>query len=226
MSSAKERRKIVVALLGNPNTGKSTLFNLLTQETESTGNWPGVTVQKKKGFFSYKDCDIEIVDLPGLYNISMLEDTSQDQMAVSYYLVNEKYDIILNVLDASNAERNLYLSCQCLDINKPMVVALNFTDLMAKEDVKLLTDMVSHNIGLDVIPISSKKNTGIEQLKEAIITKNRKIGKLPEYPPIVKNCIEGLSKYVPHPELKHWLAVKLLEEGRIRDIHLGNSTLR
>lgn len=222
MSSEKEKKKIVVALLGNPNTGKSTLFNLLTKETESTGNWPGVTVQKKIGFFSHKGCDIEIVDLPGIYNISMLEDISQDQMAVSYYLVNEKYDIVLNVLDASNAERNLYLTCQCLDINKPMVVALNFSDLMDKEDAKLLEDIVSQQVGVDTITISSKKNTGIDKLKDALISKNRTIGKITQYPPIVKNCIESLSKYVPHAELRHWLAVKLLEEGRIRDIHLGN----
>ena len=145
---------ITVALAGNPNSGKTTLFNKLTGAKQHVGNWPGVTIEKKTG--TIHRTDAELVDMPGIYSLSPY---TPEENITRNFLVGESPDVILNIVDASNIERNLYLTLQLLDLNIPTVVALNMMDTVDKNgdriDVKALTDI----LGCKVVPISAWKGT-------------------------------------------------------------------
>ena len=126
-------RKITAALLGNPNSGKTTLFNSLTGLTAHVGNWPGVTVDKKEGVYKKLDTPIHLIDLPGIYSLSPY---TPEEIVSRNFIIDEKPDVVINVVDATNLERNLYLTTQLLEINVPVVVALNMTDLIIKNGDK------------------------------------------------------------------------------------------
>src|SRR5262249_6513155 len=123
----------IVALVGNPNCGKTTLFNTLTGSKQRIGNWPGVTVEKKNGYFDLKGKTVEVVDLPGLYSLTMTQETaSLDERIACEYVLNQEAEILINIIDASNLERHLYLTTQLIEMGRPMIVALNMIDI-AKE---------------------------------------------------------------------------------------------
>lgn len=153
---------INVALVGNPNTGKTTVFNALTGSKQYVGNWPGVTIDKKYGFLNK---DIKVVDLPGIY---AMDTYSNEEKISRSYLENEDVDLIINVVDATNLERNLYLTTQLMQFNKPILVLLNMMDIANKRGLNIDTEILAKNLGVSILAISAKNKTGLENISEAI----------------------------------------------------------
>ena len=149
------------ALAGNPNCGKTTLFNALTGSTAHVGNWPGVTVDKKTGQYKKLDEPVEIVDLPGIYSLSPY---TPEEVVSRNYILDEAPDVVINIVDATNLERNLYLTTQILEIDVPVVIALNMTDIVKKNGDTLNTEALSKKLGVPVVEISALKDTNIDEL--------------------------------------------------------------
>lgn len=147
---------INVALLGNPNVGKTTVFNLLTGSNQYVGNWPGVTIEKKEGFLGK---EIKVVDLPGIY---AMDTFSNEEKVSKSYLENEDVDVIVNVVDASNLSRNLYLTTQLMQFNKPIVILLNMLDIAESKGVNIDAKKLSEELGVIVVPIIAKKKNGVD----------------------------------------------------------------
>ncbi len=154
---------ITVALIGNPNCGKTTLFNRLTGANQRVGNWPGVTIDKKTG--RVRGHDIDVVDLPGIYSLSPY---SPEEIVSREFLVKEKPDVVINIVDSTNLERNLYLTTQVLDLGVPMVVALNMMDLLEKRGDTIDVDGLSKALGCRVVPISATRHEGMDELIRAV----------------------------------------------------------
>ena len=150
-------KKIRIALAGNPNSGKTTLFNALTGSNQFVGNWPGVTVEKKEGKLKKHD-GVTITDLPGIYSLSPY---TLEEVVARNYLINEKPDVILNIVDGTNLERNLYLTTQLTELGIPVVMAVNMSDLVEKNGDKIDLEMLSSQMGCKVVAISALKGTGI-----------------------------------------------------------------
>jgi len=165
-------KPIQAAILGNPNSGKSTLFNGLTGSHQHTGNWPGVTVEQACGLFNYKaDIDVELIDLPGCYSLVATSDMSLDESLTSKYLsdLDANLDIIVNVVDASNLARDLYLTLQLLEMGRPMVVALNCYDLAKKQGKVIDIKALAQELGCAVVPVVAKTGAGLAELKDALV---------------------------------------------------------
>ncbi|MBO4349252.1 MAG: 50S ribosome-binding GTPase, partial [Candidatus Methanomethylophilaceae archaeon] len=152
-----------IALAGNPNCGKTTLFNALTGASQRVGNWPGVTIDKKVG--KIHGTDSELVDLPGIYSMSPY---SPEEIVSRNFIIDEKPDALINIVDATNLERNLFLTLQLLDMGTPMVVALNMMDMVEAAGDKIDVDGLSKSLGVPVVPISAAKKTGINDLVNKI----------------------------------------------------------
>ena len=153
---------VTIALAGNPNSGKTTLFNSLTGLNQFVGNWPGVTVEKKEG--ALKDNkDVTVMDLPGIYSLSPY---SLEEVVARNYLLDERPDAILNIVDGTNIERNLYLTTQLLELGIPVVVAVNMIDLVDKKGDVLDVEKLSRRLGCDVVRISALKGTGVREAAE------------------------------------------------------------
>lgn len=152
---------INVALLGNPNVGKTTLYNALTGSNQYVGNWPGVTVDKKEGYFE----NVKIADLPGIY---AMDTFSNEEKVSKKYLEEENVDVILNIVDASNLNRNLYLTTQLKEFNKPIILALNMIDICEAKGIKINYKKLEEELGVEVIPITAGKSIGIDEVKERL----------------------------------------------------------
>lgn len=172
--------KYKIALAGNPNSGKTTLFNCLTGSNLYVGNWPGVTVEKKEGNLRNTKKDITLVDLPGIYSLAPY---SMDEIVSRNFLLDERPDLIINIIDASNIERNLYLSTQLMELNCPMVGALNMMDVVKKTGVEIDVEEMEKIFGYPFIEISAQKETGINELIK-LVEKTLDIKKLKNFPPI------------------------------------------
>ena len=157
--------KIKIALAGNPNCGKTTLFNALTGSNQFVGNWPGVTVEKKEGKLKKHD-DVVITDLPGIYSLSPY---TLEEVVARNYLIQERPEAILNIIDGTNLERNLYLTTQLVELGIPVVVAVNMMDVVNKNGDKIDTNALGKALGCKVVEISALKGTGIEEAAEAAI---------------------------------------------------------
>ena len=155
---------ISIALAGNPNSGKTTLFNALTGANQFVGNWPGVTVEKKEGKYK-EDKDMKIIDLPGIYSLSPY---TLEEVVSREFLLNEKVDVILNIVDGSNLERNLYLTTQLLELSIPVVVAVNMLDVIEKRGDHINYGLLSQELGCPVFPISALKNKGIQEVMDKV----------------------------------------------------------
>ena len=160
-----------VALAGNPNSGKTTLFNSLTGASAHVGNWPGVTVDKLEGVYKKTPSPIAIVDLPGIYSLSPY--TSEEVISRNF-IIDEKPDCIIDIVDATNLERNLYLTTQLMEIDVPVVIALNMIDEVEKNGDKIDAKALQEKIGLPVCPISALKQTGLEELMAIVYEESQK----------------------------------------------------
>ena len=156
-------KQIKIALAGNPNCGKTTLFNALTGSNQFVGNWPGVTVEKKEGRLKKHD-DVVIMDLPGIYSLSPY---TLEEVVARNYLIDERPDAILNIVDGTNLERNLYLTSQILHLGVPVVLALNMMDLVEKNGDKIDVDGLSKQLGCPVVPTSALRGCGLEDVVNA-----------------------------------------------------------
>lgn len=205
---------IKIALAGNPNCGKTTLFNALTGSNQFVGNWPGVTVEKKEGKLKgYKD--VTIMDLPGIYSLSPY---TLEEVVARNYLIHERPDAIINIVDGTNLERNLYLSTQVMELGIPVVMAVNMMDLVKKSGDRISVTKLSQKLGCEVIEISALKGTGIQEAAErAVALAKGKEAFVPahEFAPEVERIIAGveekLAACVPS-EQKRFFAIKLLEK--------------
>jgi ferrous iron transport protein B len=157
-----------IALAGNPNAGKSTIFNALTGSRQHVGNWPGKTVEKKEGVFKYDGLEVQVVDLPGTYSLSAY---SLEEQIARNFIVKEKPDLVVNVADAANLERNLYLTTQILETGTPTVIALNMMDVAHNRALQIDTQKLSQALnGIPVISTTASRKQGLEALKQAIAT--------------------------------------------------------
>ena len=214
----KERNKITIALTGNPNSGKTTLFNNITGANQHVGNWPGVTVEKKEGNLSFKGYDFRVVDLPGVYSLTAY---SQDEVIARNFLVDENPDVVVNIVDASNLERNLYLSLQLLEMGVKPVIALNMMDVARSRGYHIDVRQLSRLLGVPVVPLVASRNQGTDELLEkitCIVEGNIKIERQKfSYGLEVNREITSLEAAITHSSLSQkyptrWLAIKLLEE--------------
>ena len=161
---------IKIALAGNPNCGKTTLFNALTGSNQFVGNWPGVTVEKKEGKLKgYQD--VVVTDLPGIYSLSPY---TPEEVVARNYLLGEHPDVILNLVDGTNLERNLYLTTQLMELGIPMIVAVNMMDIVEKSGSRIWTDELSQKLGCDVVEISALRGTGVGEAAEWAVRLDRK----------------------------------------------------
>ncbi len=159
--------KFTIALAGNPNVGKSTLFNALTGSHQHVGNWPGKTVEKKAGTFKHNGLEIDIVDLPGTYSLSSY---SSEEQITRDFIVKEKPKVVINVVDAANLERNLYLTAQILETGIPLIIILNMADQAHGRGLKIDHQKLSALLGeTPVIPMTARRGQGLEALKQTII---------------------------------------------------------
>lgn len=155
-----------VALAGNPNAGKSTLFNALTGARQHVGNWPGKTVEKKEGIWTVDGREIQVVDLPGTYSLTAY---SIEEIIARDYIVEQHPDVVVTVVDAANLERNLYLVVQILEMGADVVVALNMSDVAESRGLKIDTEKLSLALGVKIVPTIASKERGIAYLQQAII---------------------------------------------------------
>ena len=211
---------IKIALAGNPNCGKTTLFNALTGSNQFVGNWPGVTVEKKEGTLKRShgtagSMDVIIMDLPGIYSLSPY---TLEEVVARNYLINEKPDAIINIVDGTNIERNLYLSTQLMELGIPVVMAVNMMDIVEKNGDVIHFDRLSKKLGCEVVEISALKGTGIRKAAEkAISIAGRKDAAVPvhTFAPEVESVLDSveakLGSSVPEAQ-KRFFAIKLLEK--------------
>ncbi|MEY4767895.1 MAG: hypothetical protein RL637_534 [Pseudomonadota bacterium] len=164
-----EFTQFIVGVVGNPNCGKTTLFNALTGAKQQVGNWPGVTVEKKTGEYRFKNQQIQLVDLPGTYSLESTDDQlSLDEKVARDYVAAKQADLIINIVDASTIERNLYLTSQLLEMRVPMLVVLNMMDIVKRRGIKIDIEALAQRLACPVIPISAANKNGLEYLKQAI----------------------------------------------------------
>ena len=203
---------VKIALAGNPNSGKTTLFNALTGSNQYVGNWPGVTVEKKEGRLK-GDRDVTITDLPGIYSLSPY---TLEEVVARNYLVNESPDAILNIVDGTNIERNLYLTTQIIELGIPVVIAINMMDMVRNNGDRIDIDILSREIGCPVIEISALKNEGIEYAAEKA-TEAAKRGRAiapHSFSGAVEHAIAHIEEAAVHDmpeEIQRWYAIKLFE---------------
>ena len=205
---------VKIALAGNPNCGKTTLFNALTGSNQFVGNWPGVTVEKKEGKLKGHK-DVTIMDLPGIYSLSPY---TLEEIVARNYLINERPDAIINIVDGTNIERNLYLSTQIMELGIPVVMAVNMMDLVEKAGDKIHTDKLSKLLGCEVVEISALKGTGIQKAAEKAISlaeRKNEVTPVHEFDSKVEDAITAvgtmLGMDIPEAQ-KRFFAIKLLEK--------------
>ncbi len=204
--------KVKIALAGNPNCGKTTLFNALTGSNQFVGNWPGVTVEKKEGKLK-KHSDVSVIDLPGIYSLSPY---TLEEVVARNYLVGERPDAILNIVDGTNLERNLYLTTQLTELGIPVVVAINMMDVVRKNGDKINTEELSRQLGCSVVEISALKGAGIMEAAEAAIeaAKSGKPVPMHSFSGAVEHAIAHIEEAAVHDlpeEQQRWYAVKIFE---------------
>jgi len=204
-----------IALIGNPNSGKTTLFNALTGTSAYVGNWPGVTVEKKEGMVGGHT----ILDLPGIYSLSPY---SPEEKLSRRYILDEHPDLIIDVIDATNLERSLYLTTQLAELGRPLLLVLNMEDLLEKEGIKIDTKRLSQMTGSPVVTVSASKGTGIDTLKQAIgqSLEEKHAALCPLFSNVVERYIlhiieDDYLHAIPKERQRRWAAIKLIEEDEL-----------
>ncbi len=211
------KKEIKIALAGNPNSGKTTIFNNLTGSRQHVGNWPGVTVEKKEGKFTYEGIEMKVVDLPGIYSLAS---HSLDEKIARDFLLEEKPDVVVAIIDSSNLERNLYLAIQLLELGVNLVLDLNMIDIVENKGMRIDIEELSRVMGLPVIKTTANKGKGINNLKSAIKDacdgKERNVYDI-DYGKDIEDEIERLSRVLKERKVlekysRRWLTLKLLEQ--------------
>ena len=226
---------INIALAGNPNCGKTTLFNEITGSKQHVGNWPGVTVEKKEGKYK-KDKEMNIVDLPGIYSLSPY---SQEEIVARNYIIEEKPDVLINIVDATNIERNMYLTLQILETEIPTIVALNMMDEVESSGTKINVDKISKMLGVKVIPIVARSGKNIDALMNAVkdvsVDKNKSLEifskDIEEYLSEILCSLDDAEELNDNDTLvinkgvnNRWRSIKILEEDSIEYEKLSNKS--
>ncbi len=217
---------VTIALAGNPNCGKTTLFNALTGSNQFVGNWPGVTVEKKEGKMKKRE-DVTITDLPGIYSLSPY---TLEEVVARNYLITERPDAILNIVDGTNLERNLYLTTQLAELGIPVVIAINMMDVVEKNGDKINTDELSRALGCKVVTISALKSTGIAEAAELAVEAAQKGKPMPmhTFSGAVEHALAHIEEATVHdlpPEQQRWYSIKLFErdEKAIEQLNISDS---
>ncbi|MEI6333598.1 MAG: Fe(2+) transporter permease subunit FeoB [Methylococcaceae bacterium] len=228
------KTNFTVGVVGNPNCGKTTLFNVLTGSRQHVGNWPGVTVEKKTGEYSHANKLIELVDLPGTYSLEAADDqVSLDEKVARDFVASREADLIINIIDASNIERNLYLTSQLIEMRVPMILVLNMMDAVKQRGIKIDCDFLAEQLGCPVIPIAASTKEGIATLKaqinKAAITKPVPSVSI-SYAPALEQAIDAISPALIDSAKQHqcdlrWLAVRLLEDDTLAKQFAGTALM-
>lgn len=206
--------------MGNPNCGKTTVFNALTGARQKVGNWPGVTVERKTGYFKWQDTAIEAVDLPGTYSLTIVSESSSiDERIACEYILNRNADVIVNILDASNLERSLYLTLQLIEMRVPVVLAINMMDVARERHITILLNELEKSLGCPVVALEAHKGKGIKELKQAVVSLAEPPVVTDIFPSQITQMITEIASQIhPHSPLKKegrggfWIATRLLED--------------
>ena len=226
----KEGKKMsmTIALAGNPNSGKTTLFNALTGSNQFVGNWPGVTVEKKEGKLKKHD-GVTVTDLPGIYSLSPY---TLEEVVARNYLINERPDAILNIIDGTNLERNLYLTTQLIELGIPVVAAVNMMDVVRKNGDKINTDELAKRLGCKIVEISALKGDGVMEAAEAAIeaAESKKTVPLHTFSGVVEHALAHIEEAAVHDlpaEQQRWYAIKIFErdEKAMESLKIPSDTL-
>ncbi|WP_145531388.1 Fe(2+) transporter permease subunit FeoB [Yersinia kristensenii] len=209
-------KTLTIGLIGNPNAGKTTLFNQLTGARQRVGNWAGVTVERKEGHFSTTQHQVTLVDLPGTYSLTTIsEQTSLDEQIACHYILSGEADLLINVVDAANLERNLYLTLQLIELGIPCIVALNMLDIAKSQHIDIDIAALSQQLGCPVIPLISTRGQGINELKTSIDEFQPVTFKaLINYPPVLLHEVDKLVQEMPESwpvQQRRWLSLQILE---------------
>ena len=220
--------ELKIALAGNPNCGKTTLFNALTGSNQFVGNWPGVTVEKKEGKLKKHD-DVVVTDLPGIYSLSPY---TLEEVVARNYLINERPDAILNLVDGTNLERNLYLTTQLVELGIPVVIAINMMDVVRKNGDKINIPELSRQLGCKIVEISALKSEGIMEAAEAAIEAAKEKSKIPHhtFSGAVEHALAHIEEAAIHdmdPEKQRWYSIKIFErdEKIIEQLKIDKSVI-
>ncbi|MGQ9803161.1 MAG: ferrous iron transport protein B [Anaerolineae bacterium] len=216
VSPVAGERSIQVALAGQPNVGKSTLFNLLTGLHQHVGNWPGKTVERKEGHFTFNGTSYRLVDLPGTYSLTA---NSPEELIAREFILRERPDVVVAVVDAATLERSLYLVAELLPLPAPVIVALNMMDVAQREGIQIEPEVLQAALGVPVVPMSATRGVGVPELLETVERMAR--GELPYAPrlpqirpdhqEVLETLKERIAGYAPEPYPQEWVALKLLE---------------
>lgn len=213
-------KKFTIALAGNPNSGKTTLFNALTGSKQRIGNWPGVTVERVEGTYTHDGVRIDVIDLPGIYSFSAY---SLDEKVSREFILKDKPDLVVNIVDATNLERNLYLTTQLLEMKVPIIVALNMMDIVKQRKIEIETDHLSTHLDCKVIPMTANRKKGLDELKDEVknsISEHHISNAAVKYDLVVENALKKIipeaANFAESAKVdSRWLAIKLLENDEL-----------
>jgi len=213
-------KNVRIAIAGNPNSGKTTLFNALTGSRQRVGNWPGVTVERIEGYYDHGEMRIDVTDLPGIYSFSAY---SIDEKVAREHILNDKPELVVNIVDATNVERNLFLTTQLLEMHVPLVVALSMSDVAKKRRIKIEIEHLARHLGCPVVPIVASKGKGLDELRDVILATAAEARPSPtrvQYDSELEKAIERLLARMGRAAADRsvdarWLALKLLEKDDI-----------
>lgn len=211
----QKKSKLKVGLIGNPNTGKSTLFNSLTGARQHVGNWPGKTVEKKEGSFKHGSYEVNLIDLPGSYSLTSY---TEEEIVTSAFIFEENPDVIVQIVDAQNLERNLFMTIQLIELGAPLILAVNMIDIAEKKGIEINLGMISTLLGIPVMPIGAKTKHGVDKLLDTIVSQSKRLGKSQmklKYGTEVDEELFKIKDFLKTNDYKssnmEWTTIKLLE---------------